>query len=336
MRLRHRVGRQQADAKVVAGAGRAACWQTDAGQAAVEAARAAVVVGAGDVVAAHAVGQGQVGLGVGADPLGRQLERPHLGRAEMLNHLGAGARGGAAVKNAGRRMAAHRVGVRQPPLRAFAARLVQLQHAIRLGPAKVQRDAPARNDRPHAVMHPAAVFGLVKTQVQPAAQVVARLRNAARDAVADALGQRVRRAGVVGCGFLEKCAQVAKSRKAYAQHMGVGGGEHHLVEALRIEAVFQAYLRGVRRAGKRIAGVTPGPGPVGGGNGDFVCHLAALILATARNQFCLGGVQAHRLVGHRVGLHQQALRCHARTVDDTAQHLASDGRAAGAACHRHL
>ena len=51
------------------------------------------------------------------------------------------------------RPAAHRVGMRQPPLRPFAAGLVQLEHAVGLRPAEVQRDATAGDDRPHAVVH---------------------------------------------------------------------------------------------------------------------------------------------------------------------------------------
>jgi hypothetical protein len=43
--------------------------------------------------------------------------------------------------------------MRQPPLRPFAAGLVQLEHAVRLRPAEVERDAPPRDDRPEAVVH---------------------------------------------------------------------------------------------------------------------------------------------------------------------------------------
>ena len=64
-------------------------------------ARAAAMIRAGDVVAPHGLGQRQVGLGVGAHPFRRELERPHLGRAEVLDDLRAGVGRQAAVEDAG-------------------------------------------------------------------------------------------------------------------------------------------------------------------------------------------------------------------------------------------
>src|ERR1019366_4630775 len=46
---------------------------------------------------------------------------------------------GAAIQNAGGRQAADPIGPGRPPLRAFAARLVQLEHAVRHGEAEIQR-----------------------------------------------------------------------------------------------------------------------------------------------------------------------------------------------------
>ena len=130
-------------------------------------------------------------------------------------------------------------------------------------------------------MHLRAVLGLVKAQVQPAAQVVARLRDAACDAVGDGLGNRVGGAGVVSGGFFEECCNIAEGCKAHAQHIRVSGGEDHLVEAVAIEAVFQTNLGGIGRAGEGVVCVAFRPRPVGGGNHALVRHFAVLALAAA-------------------------------------------------------
>ncbi len=336
LRVRHGVGGQHAHAKVVARAGRAGFGQGHAGQAGVKTARATAVVAASQVVALDVGGQWQVLLGVGAHPLGRELERPDFGRAKVFHHLGASLRGRAPVQNASRRQAAHRVGMRQPPLWTFAAGLVELEHAVGLGPAEVQRNAAPSNDGPQAVVHAGARFVPVKAQVQPAAQIVARLRHAPANAVLDGFGQRVGGACVVSHSVLEERAHIAPRGKAHAQHIGVGGGEHHLVEALGVKTVFQAYLRSVRHAGERVLRITACPGPVAGRNGLLADHLTGHGLAGAGGQLGLGRVQAQRFVGHRVGLHHQGLRGGASPVDDAREHLARHARAVGVARHRHL
>ena len=73
------------------------------------------------------------------------------------------------------RQFAHGVRPRHPPLRPFTARLKKLQHAIRLRPAKVKRNAPSSDDRPGAVMHLFARFVLIKTEMNEAAQEIAGL-----------------------------------------------------------------------------------------------------------------------------------------------------------------
>ena len=166
--------------------------ERDGGQAGVEAAHAAAVRGAADVVAAHVVGQRDVFLRIRAHPFGAELQAPDFGGAEMLDNFRAGLRRVAAVEDAARRQAARLVGIRHPPLRPFAAGLVELEHAVGLRPAEVERDAAARDDRPHAVVHLALRFVLVEAEMQPAPQVIAGLRAAARDAVRDASRERIR------------------------------------------------------------------------------------------------------------------------------------------------
>src|SRR5471030_2653435 len=104
----------------------------------------------------------------------------------MLDDFRAGPGSVAAVEDAARGQTAFFVGILHPPLRTFAARLVELHHTVRLRPADVERDAAAGDDRPYTVVHLALGFILIEAEMQPAAQVIAGLRAAARDAVLDA------------------------------------------------------------------------------------------------------------------------------------------------------
>ena len=201
----------------------------------------------------------------------------------MLNDLGAGTGRGTSVQDAGGGQIAHRIGIRQPPLRPFAAGLVQFEHAVGLRPTKVQCDATTGNDRPHAVVHGTAVFGLVETQVQPTAQEVARLRDTASDAVADGFGNRVRRTGIIGLRFLEERAQIAPRSKADAQYVRVSGGERDLIQPCGIEAAFQTNLGRIGGAGERIARIAARPCPIACGNQTLIDNLAALRFARTRH-----------------------------------------------------
>ena len=199
--------------------------------------------GAGDVVTAHVVRQGDVFLRAGAYPRRPQFESPDFCCAEMLDDFRAGLAGVAAIENAARGQVARGVGVGAPPLRAFAAGLIQLQHAIGLRRAKIQRNAATGDDRPQPVVHPAPgyrAFILIKTHVQPAAQVIARLRAATSDAVFDAARHGVGRARVIPGGVFEKCPDVAPRGKADAEYVRVFGGVHHLIELGGIKAALEA------------------------------------------------------------------------------------------------
>ncbi len=75
----------------------------------------------------------------------------------------------------------HVVLVARPPLRAFAAHLVELEHAVGLAPARVVRHAPPGDQRPGAFVHDAPRLVLVHAEVDEVAREVARLRRAADD-----------------------------------------------------------------------------------------------------------------------------------------------------------
>ena len=128
---------------------------------------------------------------------------------------------------------------------------------------------------------------------------------------------------------------VGKPRcEAHAQHQRVGCGVDHLVEAPGIKAGLQADLAGVGRAGEGVGRIAASPGPFIGRDSLFIADLAALVLAAARDQAGLQGVQAERQVGHRVGLHQQGLRARPGAVDDAAEDLTGDALAARPPGHR--
>src|SRR5437016_750363 len=103
----------------------------------------------------------------------------------MLDDLGARVALAAAVEDAALGQPADGIFPRRPPLRSLASGLVELENAVGLCPAEVQRNPPSRNDRPHSVGYLSACFVLVESKVQPSAQEVSRLRDAARDAPAN-------------------------------------------------------------------------------------------------------------------------------------------------------
>lgn len=69
------------------------------------------------------------------------------------------------------------IGPGHPPLRAFAARHIELKRTVGLCSAIVHADAPAGNHRPGAVVNLPARFILIEPQVQETAQEISRLRK---------------------------------------------------------------------------------------------------------------------------------------------------------------
>src|SRR5258708_22071248 len=141
----------------------------------------------------------------------------------MLDGLRAGGGSPAAVEDAARGQMTHAVGPLGPPLRALAAGLIELEHAVGLRPAEVERDAPAGDDGPRTVVRLAPGFVLVEAEVEELPQVVARLRNAASDDPFDAAGERVGGAEVVLRFVPEKRRDVAERGEAHAQHVRILG-----------------------------------------------------------------------------------------------------------------
>src|SRR5690242_20040625 len=138
----------------------------------VEAAAASAVRGTGDVVATDVLGQRNVFVGGSADPFRRQLEAPHLRRAEMLEDARACTRRGAPIENAGGWQSARRVGPRTPPLRALAPRLIEHEDAVGHRETRVERDAPAGDDRPYAIVDAASVESFVESELEKRAQEI--------------------------------------------------------------------------------------------------------------------------------------------------------------------
>src|SRR5262249_59579008 len=101
-----------------------------------------------------------------------------------------------AVEDAAGRELPDVVLVVRPPLRTFAAGLVQLEHAVGLCPAEVQRDAAAGDDRPRPVVNLPPLLILVESQVEEAAGEVPGLRDATDDRPLDLPHQAIRRADV--------------------------------------------------------------------------------------------------------------------------------------------
>ena len=238
-----------------------------------------------DVVAAHVVGQRDVFLRARAHPFRAELQPPDFRGAEMLDDFRAGLGGVAAVEDAARRQAARLVGIRHPPLRSFAAGLVELQHAVGLRPAEIERDAAARDDRPHAVVHLAFRFVLVEAEMQPAPQVVAGLRAAARNAALDASRQRIRGAGIVFVRVFEERRDIAPRGETDAEDVRVFRGVDHLIELGRIEAALEADLhRQLRQRQRRVERAAAAEFPVGARDRRFAGDHAFHRFVIARDE----------------------------------------------------
>src|SRR3954454_22657259 len=102
------------------------------------------------------------------------------------------------------------IGETVPPLRAFAAHLVELEHAVGLAPSRVVRDAPPGDERPGALMDDAPGLVLVHAEEDEMPGEVAGLRRAADDRPVDPAGNRIGRAEVIRRRIAEEGAEVAE------------------------------------------------------------------------------------------------------------------------------
>ena len=139
--------------------------------------------------------------------------------------------------------------------------------------------------------------------------------------------ERVGGAEVILRFIAKKRCHITKRREADPEHRRILRRENDLIQELRIEAIFQANLCGVRSAGKWISRVAFGPRPVGrrhhGINGDFAVHGFVF----DDGERCFLCVEVKRLVRQRIDLHHQRLRVWAATIDDASQHFSADRRA---------
>ena len=164
---------------------------------------------------------------------------------------------------------------------------------------------------------------LVEAEVQPAAQIVARLRAAARDRVRDLSGERIGRADVVRFSVAEETRHVAPCGKADAERIGILGGVDDLIELGRVEAALEADLH--RELGQRrrvIESAAAAEAPVAARNRAFAGHLTVDCFVVARHQSGRGRVERRWHVRHRVGLHDQRLGLRPEAIDDARENPA--------------
>src|SRR5205807_7036688 len=175
-------------------------------------------------------------------PGGRHLQRKDLGTAEGLDDLRTGPAGVAALENPAGRQLPDVIGPGVPPLRAFAAHLIELEHAVRLSPAGIVGDAPAGDERPGPFVHDAPGLVLVHPEEDEVPGEVARLGDAANDRPADLAGEWILGAEIIRSRVSEERLDVAERRGASAEHVRIFDGVNQLVQVRRVESVPQAEL----------------------------------------------------------------------------------------------
>ena len=231
------------------------------------------------------------------------------------------------------------IGPFRPPLRTFAARLVELEHAVGLRPAEVERHAAAGDDRPRTVLHLPSCLVFVEAEMEKRAQIVPGLRHAAADYKVDLTSKRICIAEVVLRLVTEERTDVTECGEPHTEHVRVTGSEDNLVELGHVIARLEADLRRVVRAQCRFGcpsrALRPCPVTVRDHRfaGDDPFHR--LVIPRDKNRI---GVICHveRLVGKRRALHDDELRRGTRAVHDAAEHSARDDRAVAVFRHRNL
>ena len=149
---------------------------------------------------------------------------------------------------------------------------------------RVQRQPPARDDRPGAVVDLPVALVLIEAEVQEGPDEVAGLRTAAGDDPRNLIGQRIRRALGIARRIAEERRHVTKRGVPDAEHVRVPRGEHDLVEQLGIEAALHANLRRVGRSGKRVRRAAARPCPIGRRNRALPTNLAVDGLGRMRRE----------------------------------------------------
>ena len=200
---------------------------------------AAACCKAREVIEPHIVGHGQrLALGVGRDQRAERLVEFQIGVG--LDDLRAVLRREAArqpaVGAAGDRIGRHRIGEREG--RAGIERLAMLLHiAAGLREAIVGEHLLAGGDVRHqAVEHHASGFVLVEAEIKKVVQEASALRDAERDRIVDAAGDRIWRARCIGGLAAQERDDVARRGKAHAHDLGVFRLIDQFVDRAGIEA----------------------------------------------------------------------------------------------------
>ena len=197
------------------------------------------VLQARQIIEPHIVGHGErLAFGVGRHQRAERLVELEIGVG--LDDLRAVLRGQAArqpaVGAAGDRVGRHRIAERERG--AGIERLAVLLHvAAGLREAIVGEHLLAGGDVRHQpVEHHAAGFVLVEAEIEEVVQEASALRDAERDGVVDAAGDRIGRAGCVGGFAPQERHDVARRGEAHAHHLGVFRGVDEFVDRAGVEA----------------------------------------------------------------------------------------------------
>ena len=149
-----------------------------AGRRRIEAARAASVRRAREIISADIFGQRNVFRGGRAHQIGRHAQIPEFRRTESLENLRASVRGAAAIEQTRALAPANRILPIAPPEDRVAAGLVGIGRAIGQREAQIERQLPAGDMRHRAVPHDFSGFILVETEIDERPNVISRLRGA--------------------------------------------------------------------------------------------------------------------------------------------------------------
>ena len=279
------------------------------------------------VIPAHVLRQRDVFLGRSADPRHGHLQRKDFCAAKRFHNLRTGLGPLAAIQDTAVGQVPNLVGILAPPLRAFAAHLVQLEHAVGLPPTRIVGDAPPGDERPSTFVYDATGFVLVHAEVNEVTGEVPRLRDATDDRPLDAAGHRIGRAEIVGRRVAEERLHVAERRGAGSQDVGVFYGVDELIEFGWIETIFQAdvnrehsHCSGRRKSASRAAKL-----PVAVRYGRAFGDHARDGFVQDRLQRGPGiVVDVNGKVRNRIAHHVQRLPRQAAAVDDAAHDIAGD------------
>ena len=179
-------------------------------------------------------------------------------------------------------------------------------------------------------MHLTLRFILIESEMQPAPQVIAGLRAAARNAARNTSRQRIRGADIILVRIFEERRDIAPRRETDAKDVRIFRGVNNLIELGRIEAAFQADLhRQFRQRHRRIKRAAAAEFPVGARDRCFAGDDTFHRFVIARDECRFRRIEARRHIGQRVGLYDQRLRAGAGAVDDAAEDRTGNGEPSG-------